>query len=82
MLGTTIHECAGDHASLPEGTRGWSDDQCLESAIRDACDFGYQVNEVTGACLTYSQEWHDKSLRAIKGYCRQRTTDQVIAELG
>jgi len=56
-------------------------DQCVESAIRDACDLGYLVTEVTDACLTYSQERHDNSLRAIKGYCRQCTTDQVIADL-
>ena len=56
-------------------------DQCVESAVRDACDLGYLVTEVTDACLTYTQERHDNSLRAIKGYCRQRTTDQVIAEL-
>ena len=56
-------------------------DQCVESAIRDACDLGYLVTQVTDACATYSQERHDNSLRAIKGYCRQRTTDQVIAEL-
>jgi ureidoacrylate peracid hydrolase len=56
-------------------------DQCVESAVRDACDLGYLVTEVTDACLTYSQERHDNSLRAIKGYCRQRTTDQVITEL-
>jgi ureidoacrylate peracid hydrolase len=57
-------------------------DQCVESAIRDACDLGYLVTQVTDACLTYSQERHDNSLRAIKGYCRQMTTDQLIAELG
>ncbi|WP_395018757.1 isochorismatase family cysteine hydrolase [Dongia sp.] len=57
-------------------------DQCVESAIRDACDLGYLVTQVTDACATYTQERHDFSLRAIKGYCRQRTTDQVIAELG
>jgi ureidoacrylate peracid hydrolase len=56
-------------------------DQCVESAVRDACDLGYLVTQVTDACATYSQERHDNSLRAIKGYCRQRTTDQVIAEL-
>ena len=44
-------------------------------------DVGYVVTEMTDACLTYSQERHDNSLRAIKSYCRQRTTDQVIAEL-
>ena len=56
-------------------------DQCVESAIRDACDLGYLVTQVTDACATYSQERHDHSLRAIKGYCRQRTTEQVLAEL-
>ena len=56
-------------------------DQCVESAIRDACDLGYLVTQVTDACLTYTQERHDNSLRAIKGYCRQKTTDQVIGEL-
>lgn len=56
-------------------------DQCVESAIRDACDLGYLVTQVTDACLTYSQERHDHSLRAIKGYCRQVTTEELVAEL-
>lgn len=57
-------------------------DQCVESAIRDACDLGYLVTEVTDACLTYTQARHDNSLNAIRGYCRQITTDALIAELG
>jgi ureidoacrylate peracid hydrolase len=57
-------------------------DQCVESAVRDACDLGYLVTLVTDACATYSQERHDNTLRAIKGYCRQRTTDQLLTELG
>ena len=56
-------------------------DQCVESAIRDACDLGYLVTEVTDACLTYSQERHDNSLRTIRGYCRQITTAELVAEL-
>ena len=56
-------------------------DQCVESAIRDACDLGYLVTQVTDACLTYSQERHDHSLRTIKGYCRQVTTAELVAEL-
>ena len=28
-------------------------DQCVESAIRDACDLGYLVTQVRDACLTY-----------------------------
>ncbi len=56
-------------------------DQCIESAIRDACDLGYLVTQVTDACLTFSQERHDHSLRAIRGYCRQVTTEDLIREL-
>ncbi len=56
-------------------------DQCVESAVRDACDLGYLVTLVGDACATYSQERHDNALNEIKGYCRQRTTDQVVAEL-
>ena len=56
-------------------------DQCIESAVRDACDLGYLVTLVTDACAAYSQERHNHALCAIKGYCRQRTTDQLLAEL-
>lgn len=56
-------------------------DQCVESAIRDACDLGYLVTLVPDACATYSQERHDNTLRAIKGYCRQVSTDALIAEI-
>ena len=57
-------------------------DQCVESAVRDACDLGYLVTLVPDACATYSQERHDDSLRAIKGYCRQVSTDALIKEIG
>jgi ureidoacrylate peracid hydrolase len=56
-------------------------DQCVESAIRDACDLGYLVTLVPDACATYSQERHDNTLRAIKGYCRQVSTEALIAEI-
>lgn len=56
-------------------------DQCVESAVRDACDLGYLVTLVPDACATYTQERHDNTLRAIKGYCRQLTTDAIIAEI-
>lgn len=57
-------------------------DQCVESAIRDACDLGYLVTQVTDACLSYSEERHENSLSAINGYCRQVTTADLIEELG
>jgi ureidoacrylate peracid hydrolase len=56
-------------------------DQCVEGAIRDACDLGYLVTQVTDACMTYTQERHDQSLKTIKGYCRQVTTTELIEEL-
>lgn len=56
-------------------------DQCVESAVRDACDLGYLVTLVPDACGTYSQERHDNSLRTIKGYCRQISTDDLIKEI-
>lgn len=56
-------------------------DQCVESAVRDACDLGYLVTLVTDATATHTPERHAASLNAIRGYCRQRTADEVIAEL-
>ena len=57
-------------------------DQCVESAVRDACDLGYLVTLVPDACATMSEDRHEGSLRAIKGYCRQVTTAALIAEIG
>jgi ureidoacrylate peracid hydrolase len=56
-------------------------DQCVESAVRDACDLGYLVTLVSDACTTYSAERHEQSLIGIRGYCRQRTTEEMMAEI-
>ncbi|MSO74787.1 MAG: cysteine hydrolase [Alphaproteobacteria bacterium] len=56
-------------------------DQCVESAVRDACDKNYLVTLVADACATYTRERHDNSLKALNGYCRIVTTDQIVAEL-
>ncbi len=56
-------------------------DQCVESAVRDACDLGYLVTLVTDGCASMSAERHENSLRTIKGYCRQRDGAQLIAEI-
>jgi ureidoacrylate peracid hydrolase len=56
-------------------------DQCVESAVRDACDLGYLVTLVTDACLTDSAERHEQSLIGIRGYCCQRTTGELLAEI-
>ncbi len=57
-------------------------DQCVESAVRDACDRGFLVTLVPDACATTSQTAHDNSLQAIKGYCRTIGTADLVAELG
>jgi ureidoacrylate peracid hydrolase len=60
---------------------GMMTDQCVESAVRDACDLGYLVTLVTDACATDTAERHEQSLIGIRGYCRQRRTDQLLAEI-
>jgi ureidoacrylate peracid hydrolase len=60
---------------------GMMTDQCVESAVRDACDLGYLVTLVTDACVTDRAERHEQSLIGIRGYCRQRTTDATVAEI-
>jgi ureidoacrylate peracid hydrolase len=56
-------------------------DQCVESAVRDACDLGYLVTLVTDACTTKTAERHKQSLIGIRGYCRQRTTEELVSEI-
>jgi len=57
-------------------------DQCVDSAVRDACDFGYLVTVPTDACVTLSADRHDWSLRNNSGYCRQVTTAALLSEIG
>jgi ureidoacrylate peracid hydrolase len=56
-------------------------DQCVDSAVRDACDLGYLVTVPTDACATLSAERHDWSLRNNRGYCRQMTTMALVTEI-
>lgn len=57
-------------------------DQCVESAVRDACDLGYLVTLVPDACATYTEARHQNALAEIKGYCRQISTEALLAEIG
>lgn len=56
-------------------------DQCVDSTVRDACDYGYLVTLVTDACATLSEERHASSITNNRGYCRQRTTEEMVAEI-
>jgi ureidoacrylate peracid hydrolase len=56
-------------------------DQCVDSTVRDACDLGYLVTVPTDACVTLSAERHEWSLRNNRGYCRQRSTRELLEEI-
>ncbi len=56
-------------------------DQCIDSAVRDACDLGYLVTVPTDACATLTADRHEWSLRNNRGYCRQMTTTALVAEI-
>jgi ureidoacrylate peracid hydrolase len=56
-------------------------DQCIDSAVRDACDLGYLVTVPTDACATLSTERHDWALRNNRGYCRQVSTEALVQEI-
>ena len=56
-------------------------DQCIDSAVRDACDLGYLVTVPADACATLSAARHDWALRNNRGYCRQVTTEALVREI-
>ena len=56
-------------------------DQCIDSAVRDACDLGYLVTVPTDACATLTAERHDWALSNNRGYCRQVTTAALVTEI-
>jgi nicotinamidase-related amidase len=56
-------------------------DQCVETTVRDGCDRGFLITVVEDGCATYSEQRQAESLIGIKGYCRRRTTDELVAEL-
>jgi ureidoacrylate peracid hydrolase len=78
---TNIHYLLGNLGIRQLVICGLVTDQCVESAVRHACDLGYLVTLVTDACTSHGQERHDASLRALRGYCRQRTTQQLLGEV-
>lgn len=81
FISTNIHYILGNLGIKFLIVSGLLTDQCISSAVRDACDLGYLVTLISDACATYSRERHVTSLSHIAGYCRQRTTDEFLAEL-
>ena len=56
-------------------------DQCVETTVRDGCDRGFLMTVVEDACAADSEQRHEESLVGIKGYCRERNTQELLAEL-
>ena len=81
FISTNIHYILGNLGVDFLIISGLLTDQCISSAVRDACDLSYLVTLVTDVCTTHTQQRLETSLDHIKGYCRQRTTDEFLAEL-
>ena len=60
---------------------GMLTDQCVETAVRDGCDRGFLMTLVDDACATTSDQRHREALVGFKGYCRIRTTAELVEEL-
>ena len=56
-------------------------DQCVESAVRDGCDRGCLMTLVDDACATHSAHRHREALHGFRGYCRIRSTGELLEEL-
>jgi len=56
-------------------------DQCVETAVRDACDKGFLITLIDDACATHTEIRHQNSLSAVKGYCRIRNTEDLLKEI-
>ncbi len=56
-------------------------DQCVETAVRDGCDRGFLMTLVDDACATVSEQRHREALHGFRGYCRVRTTAEILEEL-
>jgi ureidoacrylate peracid hydrolase len=81
FISTNIHYVLGNLGVKHLIVSGLLTDQCIDSTVRDACDYGYLVTLVTDACTTLTEERHVTSIANNRGYCRQRTTDEMVKEL-
>lgn len=61
---------------------GFLTDQCVDHTIRDGADRGFYMTCIADACATESAERHKNALAAFKGYCRIRTTGELVGEIG
>lgn len=56
--------------------------ECVSTAIRDACDLGFYVTLIEDGCATVTPELQRATLLTMKDrYARVMTTEQALAEL-
>jgi len=56
--------------------------ECVSTAIRDACDLGYYVTLISDGCTTVTPDLQDATIKVLKDrYARVLTTDEAIAEV-
>lgn len=56
--------------------------ECVSTAVRDACDLGFYVTLVEDACTTVTPELQQATIATIRDrYARVMTTDEAIAEI-
>ncbi len=60
---------------------GFLTDQCVDHTMRDGADRGFRMLCATDACTTDTAERHEAALAAFRGYGRQTTTHEIVAEL-
>ncbi len=81
FVSTTLHYVLGNLGTRHLVVVGGLTDQCVSSAVRDACDLGYLVTLVPDACVSRSRSRHETAIEHVAGYCRVRSADAVVAEL-
>ena len=81
FISTNLHYLLGNMGVKQLIVTGALTDQCVDSAVRDACDLGYLVTLVTDACATQSRVRQETSLMNNAGYCRQITTQALLEEI-
>ena len=56
--------------------------ECVSTAIRDACDLGFHVTLISDGCATVTPELQNATITTMKDrYARVRTTEEAINEI-
>lgn len=56
--------------------------ECVSTAVRDACDLGFYVTLIEDGCATVTPELQEATITTIKDrYARVMTTDEAVTEI-